>query len=89
MLRQLLDRFFEAEYRNYFRHRGCRYVYVKRALADRVQMTTDGNNTYIEAVDHYLGSNIDYAMPLRGTVRATKARTRSTAPRCASERRRR
>lgn len=31
-------------------------------LAHRVQLTTDGNKTYLEAVEQAFGSNIDYAM---------------------------
>lgn len=31
-------------------------------LANRVQLTTDGNRTYLDAVERAFGSNIDYAM---------------------------
>jgi IS1 family transposase len=31
-------------------------------LANRVQMTTDGNRVYLDAVEHYLGGKVDYAM---------------------------
>lgn len=34
---------------------------LKDRLANRVQMTTDGNRTYVDAVDNYFGVNIDYA----------------------------
>jgi hypothetical protein len=27
-----------------------------------VQLTTDGNNVYLNAVEHYLGGKVDYAM---------------------------
>lgn len=35
---------------------------VKERLANRVQMTTDGNRTYLDAVETNFGCNIDYAM---------------------------
>ena len=35
---------------------------VSERLANRVQMTTDGNRVYLEAVETYLGGNVDYAM---------------------------
>lgn len=38
---------------------------VSDRLANRVQMTTDGNRVYLDAVDHYFGSNIDYAMLIK------------------------
>jgi IS1 family transposase len=31
-------------------------------LANRVQMTTDGNRVYLDAVENYMGGNVDYAM---------------------------
>lgn len=34
---------------------------VSDRITNRVQLTTDGNNTYLEAVDHYFGVGIDYA----------------------------
>jgi IS1 family transposase len=38
---------------------------LSERLANRVQLTTDGNRVYIEAVEHYFGSNIDYAMLIK------------------------
>ncbi len=35
---------------------------VADRLANRVQLTTDGNNVYLNAVEHYLGGKADYAM---------------------------
>jgi IS1 family transposase len=35
---------------------------VADRLANRVQMTTDGNRTYLDAVEEYFGCAIDYAM---------------------------
>ncbi len=34
-------------------------------LANRVQMTTDGNRVYLEAIETYLGGNVDYAMLIK------------------------
>lgn len=38
---------------------------VADRLANRVQLTTDGNNTYLEAVETNFGSKIDYAMLIK------------------------
>jgi IS1 family transposase len=38
---------------------------VAERLASRVQMTTDGNNVYLNAVEHYLGGKVDYAMLIK------------------------
>ena len=35
---------------------------VSERLANRVQLTTDGNNTYLNAVEAFMGGNVDYAM---------------------------
>jgi IS1 family transposase len=35
---------------------------LSERLANRVQMTTDGNHVYLEAVETYLGGKVDYAM---------------------------
>lgn len=35
---------------------------LSERLANRVQMTTDGNKTYLEAVETHLGGKVDYAM---------------------------
>jgi IS1 family transposase len=35
---------------------------LKSRLATRVQLTTDGNRVYLEAVEHAFGAEVDYAM---------------------------
>jgi IS1 family transposase len=35
---------------------------VADRLANRIQLTTDGNRVYIDAVEHYMGGEVDYAM---------------------------
>jgi IS1 family transposase len=35
---------------------------ISERLANRVQMTTDGNNCYLEAIESHLGGSVDYAM---------------------------
>lgn len=48
-------------------------------LANRVQLTTDGNRVYLEAVEQYFGCNIDYAMLVKqygGGGDQTKPETR-------------
>ncbi len=34
---------------------------VSERLANRVQLTTDGNRTYLDAIDDYFGCNVDFA----------------------------
>lgn len=34
-------------------------------LANRVQLTTDGNRVYVDAVEHHLGGLVDYAMLIK------------------------
>ncbi len=42
---------------------GCAFMQdVATRLSNRVQLTTDGHNVYLEAVDSAFGSEIDYAM---------------------------
>jgi len=45
-------------------------------LANRVQLTTDGHNAYLSAVENNFGSDIDYAMLIKiyGAGRDTEAR---------------
>jgi IS1 family transposase len=45
-------------------------------LANRVQLTTDGHNAYLSAVDNNFGADIDYAMLIKiyGAGRDTEAR---------------
>ena len=38
---------------------------VSERLANRVQITTDGNRTYLDAVEHYLGGRVDYAQLIK------------------------
>lgn len=38
---------------------------LSERLANRVQLTTDGNRTYLEAVENYFGCDIDYAMLIK------------------------
>jgi hypothetical protein len=38
---------------------------VAERLANRVQLTTDGNRVYLDAVENYFGSKIDYAMLIK------------------------
>ena len=38
---------------------------LSEQLYDRVQLTTDGNRVYIEAVGNFVGWNIDYAMLIK------------------------
>lgn len=38
---------------------------LSERLANRIQLTTDGNRVYLEAVEHYFGANIDYAMLIK------------------------
>lgn len=47
------------------RDSNCAYFFINdlaRRLANRVQLTTDGLKTYVEAIDGAFGSEIDYAM---------------------------
>jgi len=38
---------------------------VSERLANRIQLTTDGNRVYLDAVENYFGSKIDYAMLIK------------------------
>ncbi len=38
---------------------------VSERLSHRVQVTTDGNNVYLEAIEEYMGGNVDYAMLIK------------------------
>jgi len=38
---------------------------VKDRLANRVQLTTDGNRLYLEPIEHYLGGKCDYAQLIK------------------------
>lgn len=52
-------------------------------LANRVQLTTDGHNAYLDAVDGAFGTSIDYAMLVKSTV-PRLSQSVDTAPRSAS-----
>jgi len=56
---------------------------VSERLANRVQLTTDGNNVYLDAVDHYFANKIDYAMLIKiyGSERG-KPDTRYSPAKC-------
>ena len=44
-------------------HTALAFVYdLRRRLANRVQVTTDGHKAYVEAIDMVFGADIDYAM---------------------------
>ena len=50
-------------------------------LAHRVQLTTDGHKTYLEAVEDAFGGDIDYAMLIKHLRRPEQRRRRSLQPR--------
>lgn len=51
-------------------------------LASRVQLTTDGNRVYIEAVESAFGSGIDYAMLVKVYGADNAGESRYTPPQC-------
>jgi IS1 family transposase len=55
---------------------------VSERLTSRVQLTTDGNRTYLEAVENYFGSNIDYAMLIKLYGNDTKPENRYSPGKC-------
>jgi IS1 family transposase len=56
---------------------------VSDRLTHRVQLTTDGNRVYLDAVENYFGANVDYAqlIKLYGTAEA-KAELRYSPGKC-------
>jgi IS1 family transposase len=57
-------------------------------LAGRVQLTTDGNKVYLEAVEGAFGANIDYAMLVKmyeGDGGQTRPETRYSPAKCIGE----
>jgi IS1 family transposase len=38
---------------------------VSDRLANRIQLTTDGNRVYLDAVENYFGANVDYAQLIK------------------------
>jgi IS1 family transposase len=57
-------------------------------LANRVQLTTDGNKPYLEAVESAFGSEIDYAMLIK-LYESTQEETRYSPARCTGSEKRR
>lgn len=55
---------------------------VADRMADRVQLTTDGNRAYLEAVSGAFGGGIDYAMLIKIYGPATIGDVRYSQPRC-------
>lgn len=51
-------------------------------LANRVQLTTDGHNAYLDAVDGAFGTSIDYAMLIKQYGTAPEAEKRYSPPVC-------
>jgi len=50
-------------------------------LANRVQLTTDGNKVYLEAVEGAFGCDVDYAMPVK-MYESSQEETRYSPARC-------
>jgi IS1 family transposase len=55
---------------------------VSDRLANRVQLTTDGNRVYLDAVENYFGSKIDYAMLIKLYGNDEKAENRYSPGKC-------
>lgn len=55
---------------------------VKSRLANRVQLTTDGHKTYLEAVDEAFGADIDYAMLVKMYGQETPGEARYSPAKC-------
>jgi IS1 family transposase len=58
-------------------------------LAHRVQITTDGNNVYLEAVEGAFGADVDYAMLVKlyeGDARQDRPETRYSPGKCTGTR---
>jgi len=51
-------------------------------LSNRVQLTTDGHNAYLDAVDGAFGTSIDYAMLVKQYGTAPEAQKRYSPPVC-------
>ena len=63
---------------------------LKSRLAHRVQLTTDGNRSYLEAVEHAFGAGVDYGMLVKiyGEAPQEERRRYSPAKCLAAEKRR-
>lgn len=48
----------------------------------RIQLTTDGHNAYLEAVEEAFGNNIDYAMLIKLYGREPETEARYSPPKC-------
>jgi IS1 family transposase len=61
---------------------------LKERLASRVQLTTDGNKVYLEAVDSTFGADIDYSMLVKLYGAEKTEPGRYSPPKCVGVRRR-
>lgn len=55
---------------------------LRTRLANRVQLTTDGRNVYITAIEHAFGSDVDYAMLVKLYGPGPKDESRYSPPTC-------
>ena len=57
---------------------------LRRRLANRVQLTTDGHNAYLEAVEHAFGADEDYAqlIKLYGSESGNSSQVRYSPAQC-------
>ena len=55
---------------------------LRSRLANRVQLTTDGRNVYITAIEHAFGSDVDYAMLVKLYGPGPKDESRYSPPAC-------
>jgi IS1 family transposase len=55
---------------------------LKTRLATRVQLTTDGNRVYLEAIESAFGSDVDYAMLIKLYGTPPEAETRYSPSEC-------
>ena len=62
---------------------------VADRLANRIQLTTDGHNAYLEAVDSAFGGNVDYSMLIKLYGQAPEGQRRYSPPICTGTKRRR
>lgn len=62
---------------------------VAGRLSNRIQLTTDGHNAYIEAVDAAFGGEVDYSMLVKLYGQAPEGQHRYSPPVCIGTKRRR
>jgi IS1 family transposase len=55
---------------------------VKQRLANRVQLTSDGNRVYVDAIDNYFGTEIDYAQLVKVYGQGEEQDTRYSPAKC-------